>query len=299
MGKEFYRIIVVPQQASDIKKYKLSKRFLRGLAFVCLAVVSLSSWLVYDYTKVKEEVWETRQLREENEAQREQIYVFANKISAIETQMAKLRQFDAKLRVITNLEKPGTGEQYIGVGGPDETVFLDYDGRRNMVVQKMHSDLENLSVEAIVQEESFNELKEFLEDKKSLLASTPSVWPVRGWVTSNFGRRISPFTGGYKNHEGLDIATRMGTPIIAPADGRVTYVGVEAGYGKLLVIDHGYSVITRYGHNSKIHVKAGDRVKRGQKVASVGSTGRSTGPHVHYEVRVNGIPVNPKNYILN
>lgn len=299
MGKEYYRIIVVPQETSDIKKFRLSKGILKGGIAIFAGIIALSGWLLYDYAKVKEEVWEAKRLREENEAQKEQIFVFANKISALETQMVKLRQFDAKLRVITNLEKPGMGEQYIGVGGPDEAVFLDYENRQERMVQKMHADLENLSVESSVQEESFNELKEFLEDKKSLLASTPSVWPVRGWITSGFGKRISPFTGGFKNHEGLDIATRMGTPIIAPADGRVTYVGVEAGYGKLLVIDHGYSVITRYGHNSKIDVKVGDRVKRGDKIAFVGSTGRSTGPHLHYEVRVNGIPVNPDNYILN
>ena len=210
-----------------------------------------------------------------------------------------MRQFDAKLRVITNLEQAGGREQYIGIGGPGGKSAFDYGKKRDMLVQRMHSDIENIQIEAAVQEESFNELVEFLEDKKSLLASTPSVWPVRGWITSGFGRRVSPFTGTYKDHEGLDIATRMGTPIIAPADGRVTYVGVESGYGKLLVIDHGYGVMTRYGHNSKIFTKVGEEIKRGQKIAAVGSTGRSTGPHVHYEVRVNGVPVNPKNYILN
>ncbi len=297
--KDSFTVLIFPQEPSRVKRLNISKRFLRFLLSVFVFSLLGLSWLIYDYVHVKEEVQVVKALREDNRAQKEQIQAFASKISSLEAQMAKLRQFDAKLRVITNLEQPGRGEQYIGVGGPDEGEVFDYRKRKDSLIRKMHSDLENLQIEAAVQEESFIELKEFLEDKKSLLASTPSVWPVRGWVTSGFGKRISPFTGTWKMHEGLDIATRVGRPIIAPADGRVTYVGVEAGYGKLLVIDHGYGVVTRYGHNSKILVKVGQKVKRGQKIAAVGNTGRSTGPHLHYEVRVNGVPVNPRNYILN
>ena len=99
-------------------------------------------------------------------------------------------------------------------------------------------------------------------------------------------------------HEGLDIAANPGTPVVAPADGMVTYAGYDAGYGKLIVIDHGYGVETRYGHNSEIQVAVGQKVRHGQRIAAVGSTGRSTGPHLHYEVRVNGQPIDPLNYIL-
>ena len=299
MGKDSYTVIVVPQKSSSVKRYKISRKNLKSIASFFVAFVLVSSWLAYDYINVKVQVWELKELREENRSQKEQIQAFASKITSVQSEMIKLRQFDAKLRVITNLEKPGSDGQYIGIGGPDETSLLDPGSRKEQLIQKMHSDLENLQVETVVQEDSFVELQEFLEDKKSLLASTPSIWPVRGWITSAFGKRTSPFTGTWKMHEGLDIATRSGTPIVAPADGRVTYVGIEAGYGKLLVIDHGYGVMTRYGHNSEIFVKTGDIVKRGYKVSAVGSTGRSTGPHVHYEVRVNGVPVNPKNYILN
>lgn len=299
MGKDFFTILVVPQKSSRVKRYKVSRRSLKVIVSSCAVFLITAAYLAYDYINVKEEALKVKELRESNQAQREQIQSFASKISSLETQMARLRQFDAKLRVITNLEQSGGGEQYIGVGGPADGVAFDYKQRKDALVQKMHYDLENLQIEAAVREESFVELQEFLEDKKSLLASTPSIWPVRGWITSGFGKRISPFTGTWKMHDGLDVATRLGRPIVAPADGRVTYVGVEAGYGKLLVIDHGYGVVTRYGHNSKIFVKVGEKVKRGQKIAAVGNTGRSTGPHMHYEVRVNGVPVNPRNYILN
>ncbi len=299
MGKESYTVLVVPKKSARVSRYHVSSKKIKGAIFSLAFIVLASAYMVYDYVTVKGQVWQVNTLLEENETQKGQLQAFANKISILENQMVKLRQFDAKLRVITNLETPKNMESYVGVGGPDEGKIFDYGQRRDVIVQQMHADIDNLNVEASVQEESFSELMEFLEDKKSMLASTPSIWPVRGWVTSNFGKRISPFTGKYKNHDGMDVATRTGTPIVSPADGRVTYVGVESGYGKLLVIDHGYGVVTRYGHNSDIFVKVGEKVKRGQQIAAIGNTGRSTGPHLHYEVRVNGVPVNPRNYILN
>ncbi len=138
----------------------------------------------------------------------------------------------------------------------------------------------------------------FFKNQKSLLSSTPSIWPTRGWVTSGFGFRKSPFTGLREKHEGWDIAARAGSKVRATADGEVVVEGREYGYGNMVEVDHGYGVMTRYGHNSKHLVKVGDRVKRGQVIALVGNTGRSTGPHVHYEVLLHGVPVSPKNYIL-
>jgi murein DD-endopeptidase MepM/ murein hydrolase activator NlpD len=132
-----------------------------------------------------------------------------------------------------------------------------------------------------------------------MLASTPSIWPVRGWVTSGFGKRLSPFTGRKNLHTGIDIATRHGTVVVAPADGVVTRVTTKYDMGKLVEIDHGYGILTRYGHNSEILVRPGQRVRRGQPIARVGNTGRSTGPHLHYEVRLNGVPVNPMRYIVD
>ncbi|MEC8957123.1 MAG: M23 family metallopeptidase, partial [Nitrospinota bacterium] len=145
---------------------------------------------------------------------------------------------------------------------------------------------------------SFQELDNFFKNQKSLLSSTPSIWPARGWVTSGFGFRKSPFTGLREKHEGWDIAARAGSKVRATADGEVVVEGREYGYGNMVEVDHGYGVMTRYGHNSKHLVKVGDRVKRGQVIALVGNTGRSTGPHVHYEVLLHGVPVSPKNYIL-
>jgi murein DD-endopeptidase MepM/ murein hydrolase activator NlpD len=153
--------------------------------------------------------------------------------------------------------------------------------------------------ETTIREQGILELWETLSERQSLMAATPSIKPVRGWFTSKFGYRISPFTQRPVMHNGLDIAAAPGSPISAPADGVVSFAGYDPGYGKLVSIDHGYGVVTRFGHTSQIFVEVGQKVKRRDVVAAVGNTGRSTGPHCHYEVRVNGVPVDPQNYVLD
>ena len=132
-----------------------------------------------------------------------------------------------------------------------------------------------------------------------MLSCTPSIWPTKGWISSRFGYRISPFTNEREFHRGLDVSNRMNTQIIAPGDGVISLIGEDYGYGKILHVDHGYGMKTIYAHLSSILVKKGQYVKRGQKIALVGNSGRSTGPHLHYEVHLNGVPVNPLRYILN
>jgi murein DD-endopeptidase MepM/ murein hydrolase activator NlpD len=158
--------------------------------------------------------------------------------------------------------------------------------------------LDDLDKKVKAQEQEARALKSYFEDQQALLASAPSIWPVRGWVTSDFSVRLDPYTGERVMHEGLDVAAAIGAPVRAPADGTVVFNGVEGGYGHVLVLDHGYGLKTRYGHLSRIDVKVGEKVKRGQFVAAVGNTGRSTGPHLHYEVRVNGVADNPRKFIL-
>ena len=126
-----------------------------------------------------------------------------------------------------------------------------------------------------------------------------SIWPSKGWVTSGYGYRTSPFTGRRQFHSGIDVAGRPGTPVVAPARGRVVFTGKKGHLGKTLILDHGYGVRTTYGHNREIFVKRGQEVERGEKIASVGNSGRSTSPHLHYAVQVDGRRVNPLNYILD
>lgn len=143
-----------------------------------------------------------------------------------------------------------------------------------------------------------HQLDQHLLDRESFLKSTPTILPTAGWVTSYFGQRVSPWAGTVKMHEGLDIGAPFGTHILSAADGIVTFSGEKAGFGKFVQVDHGYGIETIYAHNRDLYVKAGQKIKRGTLLAGVGSTGHSTGPHLHYEVRVNGIAVDPLYYIL-
>jgi murein DD-endopeptidase MepM/ murein hydrolase activator NlpD len=156
-----------------------------------------------------------------------------------------------------------------------------------------------IGVGAELQTNSLEELMLQLDDKHTKLTSMPSIWPTRGWLTSRYGPRISPFTGRRQHHAGIDIAAASGAEIVAPAAGRVVFVGKKGPLGKALVLEHGFGVRTVYGHTKAIHVKIGQEVERGELVAAVGSTGRSTGPHLHYVVEVNGKSRNPLDYIFD
>ena len=146
---------------------------------------------------------------------------------------------------------------------------------------------------------SLQELVSQLEDKATKLSSSPAIWPTQGWMTSRFGTRVSPFTGKRQFHAGIDIAGALGTEIVATADGKVVFSGKKGPMGYAVIIDHGFGIRTHYGHNKELKVKKGEKVVRGQVIALLGSSGRSTGPHLHYTVELNGKAVNPLDYIFD
>jgi murein DD-endopeptidase MepM/ murein hydrolase activator NlpD len=302
MDNKFFTVLIVPEKVARVRRLQLPKKLLKIGGAIGIALFLFSIYLMVDYIGAKMKMGEFRRLREETKNQRIQIRQFASKIDDLEREMVRLRQFDTKLRIITNLEKPTKGTKALGIGGSSremEESLLSPGIRQEALISRMHNELERLTDETSFQEQRFIELQELFENQRSLLASTPSIWPTRGWVTSGFGYRIHPFTGERRMHDGIDIANATGTPIIAPADGIVTFVGTEGNYGKMLLINHGYGLVTCYGHCSEIFVKPGQKVKRAEKVASIGNTGVSTGPHLHYEIRVNGVPVDPVNYLLD
>ncbi len=302
MDNKFFTVLIVPEKVARVRRLQLPKRLLQIGGAIGIALFLFSIYLMVDYIGAKMKMGEFRRLREETKNQRIQIRQFASKIDDLEREMVRLRQFDTKLRIITNLEKPTKGAKAMGIGGSSgemEQSLLSPGIRQEQLISRMNHELETLKDETGFQEQRFIELHELLENQRSLLASTPSISPTWGWITSGFGYRVYPFTGEKKMHDGIDIATATGTPIVAPADGIVTFVGTEGTYGKMILINHGYGLVTAYGHCSEIFVNSGQKVKRAEKIAAVGNTGLSTGPHLHYEVRVNGVPVNPENYLLD
>jgi len=296
-----YTVMIMSDPTAKVRKLRIpafAPIQLISTAIALLLVIGiLSVYFVSDYVRMRGDLTELNALRKENTVQRFQLQAFGRNLDLLNREIDSLRNFDHKLRVMADLEETPDSENLLGIGGP-ENLSLPPAYQTNLSGQIV-DDLNSLQQNTARQEISYQELLDFFSDQKSLLASTPSIWPVRGWVTSGFGKRSDPFTGYPKMHDGLDIATHTGTPVIAPCDGIVTRVKRDYGYGKMLEINNGQGIVLRFGHNSKIIVNRGDRVKRGDLISYVGNTGRSTGPHLHYEVIVNGVPVNPKQYILN
>ena len=299
--KEYFTFMFLPGPNSRVRTLSISKSVIKTvfLSFAALIVVSL--YLVYEYNDVKDKVWELQSMREELKQQKAQVQNFALNLLDYKRQMFLLRDLDTKLRRAVSLGPRDRAQQVLGIGGPDELGIQNLasmgEKKQEEALKEMHQELTQLKGAASRQEASLQMLIEYFEDKRSLYASTPSVWPVRGWVTSPFGNRTSPFSGILKFHEGMDIAAQTGTPVMAPADGVVVKAGFGTGYGNMVEISHGYGMKTIYGHNSRLNVKAGQRVKRGDVISYVGDSGSSTGPHLHYEVKVNGLSVNPVKYL--
>ncbi|EAU63471.1 cell wall-binding protein associated metalloendopeptidase [Stigmatella aurantiaca DW4/3-1] len=293
--------MVVSDHNSPVKRFHIQRSFLIQLGVGVMLVGGVALGATAHYFQVAKDAAENRILREENLTLRGQLKSVRERIEHIGSTLDRVERFDQKLRAMTLLSDPqrnlAMGPTEPGNTAPTtDTQFTQLS--HSEVPGVLLGKLDKLSAEATRQEQSLQELQAYFQDQKSLLASTPSVWPARGWVTSDFGQRLDPYTAERVTHAGLDIAAPHGKEIHAPSDGTVVFAGLEGGYGNVIVIDHGYGIKTRYGHLAKMLVKAGDKVKRGSLIAAVGNTGRSTGPHLHYEVRVNGIPQNPRKFIL-
>nr|WP_217917425.1 MULTISPECIES: M23 family metallopeptidase [unclassified Myxococcus] len=295
--------MVIPDHDAPVKRYTIQRSFFTQVGMGLMLVVGLGVGASVHYFQVAADASENRILREENLTLRSQLKSVRERIEHIGSTLDRVERFDQKLRAVTLLSDPqrnlamGPTEPEAGTSAPaTDTQFTQLTSTETP--KALMGRLDRLSAEATRQEQSLQELQAYFQDQKSLLASTPSIWPARGWVTSDFGSRLDPYTADRVMHGGMDIAAPHGKEVFAPSDGTVVFAGLEGGYGNVLVIDHGYGIKTRYGHLSKMLVKAGDKVKRGMHIAAVGNTGRSTGPHLHYEVRVNGIGQNPRKFIL-
>lgn len=297
---------ILSNTGSLIKRTTVSQRFIT--IFVAICLISFS-FIIYDYFNLKKTTLCTKELennlsnqREEITSQRKQIKAFAVEINSLKSKFVDLKNVEEKIRNLANIEENANSEHLFGVGGSipeDLDTQIPITEKHNSLIREMHEQTEQFDLAAINQKKSFESLFKHLDDQRNLLVSTPAVRPTDGWISSKFGYRKSPFTGLREFHKGLDLAAKKGTPIIATADGVVTFSGVKALMGKLIVIDHGHGMVTRYAHLNKALKKRGNAVKRGDTIGLVGNTGRSTGPHLHYEVHLNGIPVNPAKYILN
>jgi len=291
-----YTIIIVPQKGSSVKRIYATSALIKFVS-VSIAVLALCViYFSYDYVKIKGKAAELAGLKRLAAAQKDQIDLLAGKVGEFEKKMTALQHFDRKIRIMTNLEGGHDKNQLLGIGGP---IPEESDAElQELLIVNIRKDIDRLLEEATFQDKSFRELSDFLTKQQSALASTPSIWPVMGWVSSEFGYRTSPFTGKREFHRGIDIATRAGKEIVAPAGGIVTGVSKKKGMGNMLRINHQNGISTCYGHLLKSAAKNGQRVKRGDVIGYLGNSGRSTGPHLHYGIYLNGVPVNPRRYLF-
>ncbi|MGE3972914.1 MAG: M23 family metallopeptidase [Bdellovibrionales bacterium] len=331
MKKPTITFLIVSNRKGVTQRFNFSVAWLKAIGLLVSIFALLVSVAAVDYVGLLMESVQLKRLKAENARLETQFQIVEGKLAAFEKQMDKVKSSWIKLKMITNMEDPDRAmklamgpitapgrtidelnipmdqREPAGITTKEDNSFLEsppLDLTKNEIAVQS-KDYSSLSIrideavkESGLREQGIIELWESLQGRQNLMKATPSSSPVRGWFTSRFGYRISPMTGRAMMHQGLDIAASPGTSVYSPADGVVSFAGYDSGYGKLVSIDHGYGVVTRYGHNSKIFVKMGQVVKRGDLLTAVGNTGHSTGPHLHYEVRINGVPVDPSNYIL-
>lgn len=328
-----YNIIISGNHKAPLRVLSLSRGWIHFSLFIFGVVFLTLVGIVGDYFQLVATNNENKILKVKNEQMEKQYVTLSAKLSSLELQIEKVKSLSTKLKAITDVSdedreldlvfssEPRPGENLVPDKADRDVANSETDdieeqkltffkwplfSRSPNAIQssstKFFSDLEvrimQSSKASQKVEINMTKLWDNLSERRDLLDHTPSIYPAYGWVSSHFGYRNDPFTGKVTLHKGLDVAGPIGTAVFSPAAGVVSYVGYEPGYGKIVSIDHGFGVVTRFAHNSKIFVKVGQSVARRDKISAIGNTGRSSGPHVHYEVRVNGIPVDPKNYVL-
>ncbi|MCB9093526.1 MAG: M23 family metallopeptidase [Halobacteriovoraceae bacterium] len=364
---EKFSVILVPGNNKKTKTFHIPMSLAKSISVIIALIVTVVGILFFDYFKLVNSVYLSKQLKIENQQLKEQVQIFQMKINSLTDDFERIHTFEKKLRILTGLDKESLTKPYFeedikkkevnekDLDGETSSYFFEnhenmvknkflnklelqnyesnesYVNLKNLYRQKMVSEygineqyedktfllpggseiqklsesfavfdykydkLRNFSVDL---EKDLNQLDQFLLDRQSLLNSTPILFPASGWITSFYGLRKSPYSGRIKMHEGIDIGAPFGSNIVAPADGIVVFAGIKPGFGKHVQIDHGYGIETVFAHSQKLFVKRGIKIKRGDLIASVGSTGHSTGPHLHYEIRINGVSVDPYYFLL-
>jgi len=291
MARRLNTIIIVPHSKAKFIKFSFSTRaaVATGIALILGFVLSIVA-IVYTGSAVNRKA-EAKRLRVENQELQRVNSQLKETTASIQARLEEFERRTSRLALAAGMNADGEalpsetgGEEHAGRGGPYKRV------PENSKELRFQEQWISLNLDAVEKQ---------LQAQGDRLAATPTIAPVIGVLTDGFGRRRDPFTGRPAYHRGIDISARRGTPVMAPADGVVTFTGRQRGFGREVRVSHGFGVVTVYGHLSAIGVKPGELVHRGDIIGKVGSTGRSTGPHLHYEVHVDGAAVNPLYYILN
>lgn len=290
---KYYTIIIIPDAQANYKKICISKRKLNliisfVISFFVLFIASIGTSIITFKKNASLEnlIPDNKKLRQENS-------IYKKAIIDLDKRLEDFTLLAKKLKLMAGITQPAdVSMEVAGLGGVSESEANLLSKNSLKDINKLYKSSDNLNNTFKFLEQSFQ--KQFL-----LLASTPSISPVKGFISSGFGFRRNPFTSISDFHMGIDITAPLGKPVLSAANGMVSFAGFKSGYGNLITIDHGYGIQTNYAHLSKILVKVGQKVKRWDIIGLVGDTGQSTAPHLHYEIVKNNNPVNPLDYMLD
>lgn len=300
MSQRKWTIVLVPPGSGASKMIEVSQRLLKAAASIGVVLALMALALGYGTVSRSVDLERAARLERENAQLAQEIGLLQGQLSDLSDTLSTIAQRDVRIRLLANLEPNDPSVQQAGIGGPagppGEVARAGVLGRR---ASEVRVDLGALIRRANLLAASYDEAGDSLELHRDRLAAMPSIMPTAGWLSSAFSRmREHPVLHFARPHEGIDVTAPTGTPIQSPAAGTVVAAGWEAGYGNVIELDHGFGIRTKFAHASKVLVRRGERVSRGEIIAEVGNTGLATGPHLHYEVHVHGKAVDPLRYVL-
>lgn len=311
---KFFTILVVPEEGNEMRRLRVSLRsILLGIG-MGLAVCAISGFIFLDYLRLREVASLVDTVVAENQALQGEAKILEKNLDKTKSSLMQVKDYSKKIQGLMDLAvSKVTRSAGIGPLSKEESKVASQTAAPpapSVSGIPMGLSIDDLSFKPVLQKAGeveasatmrsleLQDVLSSLSQRKSLLQSIPTNIPVKGWITSGFGTRVSPFTGKRTPHKGLDVAAPVGTPIYAPANGVVVFSGKKSGYGNFVMVAHGFGIATHYAHCAELLATVGQRVNRGDQIGTVGMTGRTTGPHLHYEVTVNGQKKNPRKFIL-
>lgn len=301
-----YSVIIIPDSRAKVWRWEITRKKVEGFFAVSISFLLVMTGSIWGFAHYRDAYVATEDIRLQNAQFEQERFELLTKLTNLEEVVERTERFATRLESTMGLNSEFVDKS---IGPLLETDFSEpiiYKNLNNLTLGTNNSNLAFSDLDDVMadMESSIGSVEgrlqtvyEVQQDRLTYLASLPSIWPAKGWVTSGFGPRRRPIRGGTRFHKGIDVAAPSGTAIMSSGDGIITFSGYKRGLGRTIIVDHGYGVVSIYGHNSKNYVKEGDRVMRGEIIGSVGSTGLSTGSHLHYQIEVDGVPVDPMNYL--
>jgi murein DD-endopeptidase MepM/ murein hydrolase activator NlpD len=303
MKDKYFSFLYIPNTNAEPKQIRVRRALVYTLLSTFGVALLIATLAVVKYSGQIKQTYRLTALEKENQQLKQRLDDFQGSVEILKRQVAQNFDFQKKARILAQLEEMSDDITEVGIGGPDYRYVQsvsDLDAETREKVLSLHGDTGKLLRQARLQREVYSSIITNLEEVSDLQRHTPSLRPVNvGFISSYFGRRMDPISGRRSVHRGVDFSARKGTPVVAPADGVVTFSGRWKTYGNVVEVSHGYGFVTRYAHLEKQLVRKGQRVKRGDVIARVGSSGKSTFSHLHYEVVVNGKRENPLKYVVS